>query len=48
MRLQIDKQADGLYLRLDDSDIVESVEVAPDKSVTIQDACGGPRCGRVR
>ena len=29
MRLQIDKQADALYLRLDDSDIVESVEVAP-------------------
>ena len=29
MRLRIDKQADALYLRLDDSDIVESVEVAP-------------------
>lgn len=28
MRLQIDKQADALYLRLDDSDIVDSVEVA--------------------
>ena len=25
MRLQIDKQADALYLRLDDSDIIESV-----------------------
>ena len=29
MKLQVDKQADALYLRLDDSDIVESVEVAP-------------------
>ena len=29
MRLQVDKQADALYLRLDDSAIVESVEVAP-------------------
>ena len=29
MRLQVDKQADALYLRLDDSDIVESVEVVP-------------------
>ena len=29
MKLQVDKQADALYLRLDDSDVVESVEVAP-------------------
>ena len=29
MRLQVDKQADALYLRLDDSAIVESVEVVP-------------------
>lgn len=29
MKLKVDKQADALYLRLDDSDIVESIEVAP-------------------
>ena len=29
MRLQVDKQADALYLRLDDADIVESVAIAP-------------------
>jgi len=29
MKLQIDKKADALHLRLDDSDIVESVEVVP-------------------
>lgn len=29
MRLQVDKEADALHLRLDDSVIVESVEVAP-------------------
>ena len=29
MKLQVDKQANALYLRLDDSAIVESVEVAP-------------------
>lgn len=29
MKLQVDKQADALYLRLDDSAIVESTEVAP-------------------
>lgn len=29
MRLQVDTQADALYLRLDDSEIVESQEVAP-------------------
>ena len=29
MRLQIDREADALYLRLDDSKIVESEEVSP-------------------
>lgn len=29
MRLTVDTTADALYLRLDDSEIVESVEVAP-------------------
>lgn len=29
MRLQVDKEADALCLRLDESDAVESVEVAP-------------------
>ena len=29
MRLHVDKAADALYLRLDDSKIVESEEVAP-------------------
>lgn len=29
MRLTVDSNADALYLRLDDSEIVESVEVAP-------------------
>jgi len=29
MKLHIDKEADALYLRLDDSTIVESEEVAP-------------------
>jgi uncharacterized protein YuzE len=29
MRLHVDKEADALYLRLDDSKIVESDEVAP-------------------
>ena len=29
MRLNIDKKADALYLRLDDSRIVESEEVSP-------------------
>ena len=29
MKLSIDKQADALYLRLDDSPIVESDEVSP-------------------
>ena len=29
MKLQLDKQADALYLRLDDSTIVDSEEVSP-------------------
>ncbi len=29
MKLHVDKEADALYLRLDDSKIVESDEVAP-------------------
>jgi uncharacterized protein YuzE len=29
MKLHVDKQADALYLRLDDSTIVESEEVSP-------------------
>lgn len=29
MRLNVDKKADALYLRLDDSRIVESAEVSP-------------------
>ena len=30
MKLNVDKEADALYLRLDDSPIVESEEVSPD------------------
>lgn len=29
MKLHIDKQSDALYLRLDDSNIIESQEVSP-------------------
>ena len=29
MRLHVDKEADSLYLRLDDSKIIESEEVSP-------------------
>ena len=29
MKLHVDKEADALYLRLDESEIVESEEVAP-------------------
>ena len=29
MKLRVDKEADALYLRLDDSEIVESAEVSP-------------------
>ena len=38
MRLQVDRQADALYLRLDDSAIVESVEVAPGVVLDYNDA----------
>lgn len=31
MRIDIDRQADALYLRLDDSPILESEEVSPSK-----------------
>lgn len=34
MKLHIDKKADALYLRFDDSAIVESEEVAPASSST--------------
>ncbi len=29
MKLSVDKEADALYLRIDDSPIIESVEVSP-------------------
>lgn len=29
MKLHVDKEADALYLRLDDSEIIESEEVSP-------------------
>jgi len=29
MRLHVDKEADALYLRLDDSKVIESEEIAP-------------------
>ncbi|QQR79425.1 MAG: DUF2283 domain-containing protein [Deltaproteobacteria bacterium] len=29
MKLKVDEKADALYLRLDDSDVVESEEVSP-------------------
>ena len=29
MKLHVDKDADALYLRLDESDIIESAEVSP-------------------
>jgi uncharacterized protein YuzE len=29
MRLKVDREADALYLRLDDSEIIESEEVSP-------------------
>ena len=29
MKLKVDKKTDALYLRLDDSDIVESEEISP-------------------
>lgn len=38
MRLQVDRETDALYLRLDDSRIVESDEVAPDIVLDYNDA----------
>lgn len=38
MRLSIDKEADALYLRLDESHIVESEEVAPGIVLDYNDA----------
>lgn len=38
MKLKVDKEADALYLRLDDSEIVESEEIAPGIVVDYNDA----------
>ena len=38
MRLHIDQEADALYLRLDDSKIIESEEVAPGVVLDFNDA----------
>lgn len=38
MRLQVDKEADALHLRLDDSAIVDSVEVVPGVVLDFNDA----------
>ena len=38
MRLSIDKESDALYLRLDESHIVESEEVAPGIVLDYNDA----------
>ena len=38
MKLRVDKEADELYLRLDDSEIVESEEIAPGIVVDYNDA----------
>lgn len=38
MKLSIDKEADALYLRLDESPIVESEEVAPGIVLDYNDA----------
>lgn len=38
MKLHIDKEADALYLRLDDSVIIESEEVAPGVVLDYNDA----------
>ena len=38
MKLNIDKEADALYLRLDDSPIVESEEVSPGIVLDYNDA----------
>ena len=36
MKLNVDKEADALYLRLDDSPIVESEEVSPGRRARLQ------------
>ena len=36
MKLHVDKEADALYLRLDDSTIVESEEVSPGKAKQVK------------
>ena len=36
MKLNVDKAADALYLRLDDSAIVESEEVSPGSGARLQ------------
>ncbi len=38
MRLHVDREADALYLRLDDSQIVESEEVSPGVVLDYNDA----------
>ena len=38
MKLKIDKEADALYLRLDESDIVESEEISPGIGIDYNDA----------
>ena len=38
MRLHVDKEADALYLRLDDSKIIESEEVSPGVVLDYNDA----------
>ena len=38
MKLHVDREADALYLRLDDSEIVESEEVSPGLVLDYNDA----------
>jgi len=38
MKLRVDREADALYLRLDDTEIVESVEVSPGVVLDYNDA----------
>ena len=38
MKLHVDREADALYLRLDDSEIVESEEVSPGVVLDYNDA----------
>ena len=38
MKLNVDKQADALYLRLDDSTIVESEDVSPGVALDYNEA----------